>query len=405
MQLRYAARAAAQIDAALAYVAARLATSSFCAFATPLGDRSTKDKASSGSVSPPSPPPRLHLARRYGYRGASWPIFPFSNEARVQVIHLQETPTDETFDEEGYLLANPDVAAVVATRKLKSGWVHFKKFGRAEGRRQYVPASRRQLAAQAIPAARADKMRRLAPLLSRPPLEQDAEGRAVYLTSELVRTYDLSGQDGVSENGYDDETERLIQSAGEGLVLDVGAGNRPVYYPNVVNYEVVNYATTDVLGVAEELPFRDNSFEGVISIAVLEHVKDPFLCARELARVLKPGGWLKCCVPFLQPLHGYPHHYFNMTHEGLRTLFEPYVAIERQEVTPPTHPVWAIAWQLREWANALPPKARKDFLRQRVGDLITHPAALLQKSWAQELPMAKQFELAAATILIGRKRA
>ncbi|QGM47950.1 methyltransferase domain-containing protein [Methylocystis heyeri] len=323
----------------------------------------------------------------------------------MQVIHLQETPTDETFDEEGYLLANPDVAAVVAARKLKSGWAHFKKFGRTEGRRQYVPVSRRQLAAQAIPAARADKMRRLAPLLSRPPLEQDAQGRAVYLTSELVRTYDLSGQDGVSENGYDDETERLIQSAGEGLVLDVGAGNRPIYYPNVVNYEVVDYATTDVLGVAEELPFRDNSFEGVISIAVLEHVKDPFRCARELARVLKPGGWLKCCVPFLQPLHGYPHHYFNMTHEGLRTLFEPYVAIERQEVTPPTHPVWAIAWQLREWANALPPKARKDFLRQRVGDLIAHPAALLQKPWAQELPMAKQFELAAATILIGRKRA
>jgi predicted SAM-dependent methyltransferase len=323
----------------------------------------------------------------------------------VQVIHLQETPTDATFDEDGYLTANPDVAAAVAARKIRSGRAHFKKFGQAEGRRQYVPASRRQAAAEAIPAARAEKMRRLAPLLSCPPLQLDAEGRAVYLTSELVRTYDLSGQDGVSENGYDDETAQLIQSAEQGLVLDVGAGNRPIYYENVVNYEVVDYATTDVLGVAEELPFRDNSFDGVISIAVLEHVKNPFHCAKELTRVLKPGGWIKCCVPFLQPLHGYPHHYFNMTHEGLRTLFEPYIAIERQEVTQPTHPVWAIAWQLREWANALPPKARKEFLRERVSDLIAHPAAQLQKSWARELPMAKQFELAAATILIGRKRA
>jgi hypothetical protein len=26
-------------------------------------------------------------------------------------------------------------------------------------------------------------------------------------------------------------------------------------------------------------------------------------------------------VPFLQPLHGYPHHYYNMTGEGLRNLF------------------------------------------------------------------------------------
>ncbi len=322
----------------------------------------------------------------------------------MQEIHLQETPTDQTFDEEGYLAANPDVAAAVLARKLKSGLTHFRKFGRAEGRRQYVPAARRQSAAKAIPGARAEKMRRLSPLLSRPPLTMDAEGRAVYLTPDLLKTYDICETDRVSENGYDDETVQMIQAAEEGLFLDVGAGNRPIYYSNVVNYEIVDYATTDVLGVGEELPFRDDSFDGVISIAVLEHVKNPFRCAAELARVLKPGGWLKCCVPFLQPLHGYPHHYFNMTHEGLRTLFEPYIAVERQEVTPPTHPVWAIAWQLRDWANALPPAARRQFLRERVSDLITHPAALLQKSWARELPMEKQFDLAAATILIGRKR-
>lgn len=322
----------------------------------------------------------------------------------MQVIHLQETPTDETFDEEGYLAANPDVAAVVAERKLASGWAHFKKFGRAEGRRQCVPPHRRVFVEDPIPAMRAQKMQRLAPLLARPPLRLDSAGRAIYLTDELRKRYDLADTELASENGYDDETTQLLELVETGLVLDVGAGNRPAYYSNIVNYEVVDYPTTDVLGVGEELPFRDNSFEGVISIAVLEHVKNPFLCASEIARVLKPGGWLKCCVPFLQPFHGYPHHYFNMTHEGLRTLFEPYIAIERQEVTPPTHPVWAIAWQLRDWANALPPKARKEFLRERVSDLIAHPAGLLQKSWARELPMKKQFELAAATILIGRKR-
>ncbi|MFY9626570.1 MAG: class I SAM-dependent methyltransferase [Methylocystis sp.] len=322
----------------------------------------------------------------------------------LQIIHLQETPTDETFDEEGYLAVNLDVAAAVAARKLASGRAHFKKFGRAEGRRQRVPQHRKAFLEDPIPALRTGKMQRLAPLLARPPLALDAAGRAIYLTEELRRTYDLEDTELVSENGYDDETESMIRSASDGLVLDVGAGNRPAYYSNVVNYEVVDYATTDVLGVGEELPFKDNSFDGVISIAVLEHVKNPFRCASEIARVLRPGGWLKCCVPFLQPLHGYPHHYFNMTHEGLRTLFEPYLDIERQEVTPPMHPVWAIAWQLRVWANALPPAARKDFLRQRVSDLIQHPAGMLQESWARELPMEKQFELAAATILIGRKR-
>jgi len=87
------------------------------------------------------------------------------------------------------------------------------------------------------------------------------------------------------------------------LVLDCGAGFRDMYYPNVVNYEIVAYPTTDVLGVGEELPFKDNSFDVVISVAVLEHVRYPWRCADEIARVLKSGGTLVAMVPFLQPLH------------------------------------------------------------------------------------------------------
>ena len=87
---------------------------------------------------------------------------------------------------------------------------------------------------------------------------------------------------------------------------------------NVVNYEIVDYDTTDVIGLGDTLPFNDCVFDAVISIAVLEHVRYPFACAAEIVRVLKRGGELECSVPFLQPLHGYPHHYYNMTSQGLR---------------------------------------------------------------------------------------
>ena len=367
----------------------------------------------------------------------------------LESVALQETPTPQTFNEQAYLAVNPDVAEAVRLGKIRSGWSHFRKFGHIEGRRQKVaedePATlenfdearylaanpdvrraielgqfatgrahfdafgrvqeRRQQRASDIPALRARKLAAVRPLLLDPDTPLSSSGKFIF-ADEAAPGVDAGDDDmPISENGYDDETVGWIEGLAEGLILDVGAGYRPVYYSNVVNFEMMDYATTDVVGAAHRLPFKDGAFDGVISIAVLEHVKDPFRCAAEIARVLKPGGWLKCCVPFLQPLHGYPHHYFNMTHEGLRTLFEGRLTIERQEVTNPTHPVWAIAWQLRSWAQGLPPRARKQFLRTRVEDLIAYPGPLLEKPWARELPREKLFELAAATILYARKPA
>ncbi|MGD9540691.1 class I SAM-dependent methyltransferase [Methylocystis sp.] len=364
-------------------------------------------------------------------------------------VALQETPTPHTFNEQAYLAVNPDVAESVRAGKMRSGWSHFKKFGHIEGRRQKVaddePATpenfdearylavnadvrqaielgqfasgrahfdqlgcaqrRRQRRASGITAIRARKLAAVRPLLLDPDTPLSNSGKFIFADGAAPGADAGDDDMPISENGYDDETVGLIEGLADGLILDVGAGYRPVYYSNVVNFEMMDYATTDVVGAAHRLPFKDGAFDGVISIAVLEHVKDPFRCAAEIARVLKPGGWLKCCVPFLQPLHGYPHHYFNMTHEGLRTLFEGRLTIERQEVTNPTHPVWAIAWQLRSWAQGLPPRARKQFLRTRVEDLIAYPGPLLEKPWARELPREKLFELAAATILYARKPA
>ncbi|MCX7900238.1 MAG: SAM-dependent methyltransferase, partial [Methylocystis sp.] len=56
-----------------------------------------------------------------------------------QATPLQESPTPETYDEACYLAVNPDVAEAIASGRLSSGWTHFKKFGRIEGRRQKVP--------------------------------------------------------------------------------------------------------------------------------------------------------------------------------------------------------------------------------------------------------------------------
>ncbi|MEM7232477.1 MAG: class I SAM-dependent methyltransferase [Planctomycetota bacterium] len=46
-----------------------------------------------------------------------------------------------------------------------------------------------------------------------------------------------------------------------------------------------------------ELPLEDNSFDVAFSIYVLEHVADPAALARELQRVLKPGGVFLSLTP------------------------------------------------------------------------------------------------------------
>lgn len=46
-------------------------------------------------------------------------------------------------------------------------------------------------------------------------------------------------------------------------------------------------------------------YDLIVCNAVLEHVRDPFGCAREIHRILKPGGQAWIEVPFVHPYHPY----------------------------------------------------------------------------------------------------
>jgi SAM-dependent methyltransferase len=222
------------------------------------------------------------------------------------------------------------------------------------------------------------------------------------LNEEIRRRVRADATDNVSANGYDQTLLGLI-AASSGPILDAGAGLRPDYREEVVNLDIVPYPTTDVVAASEHLPFADDTFDLVISVAVLEHVRDPFRSAAELERVLRPGGRIFAAVPFLQPYHGYPHHYYNMTAAGLRNLF-PRVAVDEIEVPASGHPVFALSWMLRSWRAALPPQTAAAFDRASVAELAVDPMELIRTPFAQELPAATRAELAALNVLIGRKR-
>jgi SAM-dependent methyltransferase len=192
------------------------------------------------------------------------------------------------------------------------------------------------------------------------------------ISGALAELANVAEADTVSANAYAKDARALIDrvTAAGGMVLDCGAGSRPERLRNVINVEIVDYPSTDVLAIGESLPFADASFDAVLSLAVLEHVRDPFKCAQELVRVLKPGGEILANVPFLQPVHGYPHHYYNMTAQGLRQLFPTDMAVLQSEVPVQGHPMIALNWMLREYVTGLPAEVAKDFAAMRVKDII-----------------------------------
>lgn len=81
-----------------------------------------------------------------------------------------------------------------------------------------------------------------------------------------------------------------------------------------------------VLADIERLPFADGSFDAVAALDVLEHLDDDIAGAKEVYRVLKPGGAAVVFVPAFQILWGrndvVSHHRRRYRKDTLRKTLE-----------------------------------------------------------------------------------
>jgi SAM-dependent methyltransferase len=154
-----------------------------------------------------------------------------------------------------------------------------------------------------------------------------------------------------------------------------------------------------VIGADGRLPLPDNSVDLITAEAVFEHVESPEVFAREITRVLKPGGWLCARTPnrwgyialgaslvpnalhvaalrYLQPDRQaqdvFPTHYRLNTRAALRRHFPP-EAWEDCSYTWTSEPAYfgtsRLGWRVAQGlARVLPPAMGATwmlFLRKR----------------------------------------
>jgi len=90
---------------------------------------------------------------------------------------------------------------------------------------------------------------------------------------------------------------------------------------NVIESDVALGPRTALIIDAHNIPFAENTFDGVIAQGVLEHVIDPYRCVSEIFRILKDDGVVYAETPFMQGGHFAPYDFTRFTLTGYRRLF------------------------------------------------------------------------------------
>jgi len=146
-------------------------------------------------------------------------------------------------------------------------------------------------------------------------------GLLAGLTGHQITRLDKAGY------RYRDELYTFVDScAPHGKILDTGSAHGSYakdHYKDVITIDVSPPA--DVIDSISNMPFPTDSFDTVICLETLEHVKDPFGAMAEIHRVLKSKGLVIASAPFAYELHGEEYgDYWRFTRQGWELLLKDF---------------------------------------------------------------------------------
>ena len=134
------------------------------------------------------------------------------------------------------------------------------------------------------------------------------------ITRQLKKLYKRKSFFDPTKN-YSQLPQKLINKHSQKTIVNIGAGDERLG-KNTITLD--RYQLADITADATYLPVKSNSVSLALSIAVLEHLKEPYQAIEEIYRILKKGGEAYLEIPFLQPFHSSPHDYFRATLPGLK---------------------------------------------------------------------------------------
>ena len=152
-----------------------------------------------------------------------------------------------------------------------------------------------------------------------------------------------------AKGNYDKFGKILLCQLSKPKVLVVGGSIIGKGMESLLNLSSIEMVESDVsfgprtglICDAHDIPFINDSFDGVIIQAVLEHVVDPYRCVEEIHRVLKKQALVYAEIPFMQQVHEGRYDFTRFTHLGHRRLFRKFEEID-SGVT--GGPGMALAW-------------------------------------------------------------
>lgn len=165
----------------------------------------------------------------------------------------------------------------------------------------------------------------------------------------------------------------------------------------LVDSDVTFGPRTALVCDAHNVPFEDNSFDGVIVQAVLEHVVDPWQSVEEIHRVLKEDGLVYAETPFMQQVHMGRYDFTRFTHLGHRRLFRKFEEIDSGAVS---GPAMALAWSYRYFLFSF---TTSNVLRRLIGVFVRFTAFFLKYFDYLLIDKAGTLDAASAFFFLGRK--